>query len=1688
MKKLFSLLLSVILLITVVFCPAIEIPEVSAAPLNVQNNIVIENTFDDGWSPLTGSDTLLNVIAPSSEDVAGSNGNALQFNKPTTVATQGNDIRHYKIYNPEKVGDGYVAYKPSVATTYKLTFRYRTRSINTYNIQINVRGVANDTVGDVLCRAVTVKPNLGLNKYTSSETPELDYKWDTAVAYFTTPEAALQALAVSVEYSRSDIVNTGSFNVAIDDLKLETAPSNFVLANTFEEDDVYSFGIDDTNTKGTINSGEDSSITISGSNNVNKTPYSDLTVQFKSANALTARTNSTLGFRALRSKTKTDKVHYEIYDYSKGIIDNKLQSFVPEVGENYKITFDYKVKLGSQNIYLTVRPVTVVDGDRTLGNAIATAVYIPTDDTNHSTPTWKTASVNVPVTQAVDGLALTIETDGSGATTYTYIDNIIVHKYDSDVIVNDYEETLLGKKTDGTVKATTKITGTNVHHLDTKSAAAPNTSRFLQFNSIKGQTDIGNGNITYVEIYNPYDTNFAGFKPTAGTYYKLSFDFYIKASTGSATIDFNLRGKSGTALGDIIVNAASIPAKTSEYKDYKWGYATVVFNTEDTLDYETLALTVESSTSSFTYYPGVDNIKLEKIEDINAETSVTVYHDSEIYGKAKEIKTWSNLTELSEITFADTEYAKFEGLYFDKDYTMPAKGVVFGETVLYAKWKDVSTFVNTYDDNGGLTKTQLNGNGILNCNIIADVAPNETRVVKLNGVYGQNAIASGNITHIEIYNPDDENFAAEEKLTSYSPFANAVYKITFDYFAHSFKDADISFDIRGKKDGAFSDILGTAVVIESGDPAYSSAEWNQAEVYIYTEGVEYDALALCLESSGKYKAGDYYPYVDNITVQYVKEYRSGKITSIAPAEDNKNGLMVINDGKWLEVAENDDVKVSFKLTNPNQIQNSRVVANIVADDGTSSEVTLLEFSENKGERLYSTTFKAPIAGKVVISVYKNDNTTLYQSAVISDLTGSKYTPSILKGDANLDENVNVVDLFSIKKKVDNKTHTVNGDYLVASDFNKNGNLDDDDFVNVRDVLFDRFEPGTINMGINYEFANATSGSAEGTIKIASKDAIDSNVEIYWGNNGKPLDNYYYIGSTKVVAGQMTEFAMDSHLAIPNGATQIIVNDGLGTMAFDITKRYDAAFKPDKISLVKDYTTNKNESNIKIAYDGSLRLNAILNGCSETYDLICEFRNKLSDILGTNVELVVNSGLNSKQNYIVVSGSTDVTTGRDNNDYHGDFAISSADRKISINAGNDYALQFAFDYFLDTYCANGNTAIPNDINYVSSDELKTITLADVDINNYTIVYPKNATVLEVDAAKYLVANILKATGKKPMSIVNDATAEGAYEILIGNTNRTDTEYVTTADTKADNSYTITVEANKTIITGGTNSAVNAGVIDFVNRLSSGSLATGTYEGKYDGRFSLTNGFKLTWSDEFNGTALSTTWKQLDLTTYTTVAGGKVEWDNSNATVGSGALNATVSKIADTNNTTGISLDTDTNKLVKYGYFEARIKSFDELGFINAFWGSTIGEKANFIDGVSGTYYGEFDILEMYEDSNVVKPNLHNHGKDGAPSKNYLQGESPVVTIRPSITVENIGSQYHNFAMQWTDDYIYFYLDGVKYFSFDCTTSPEYDVFDMATRIRLTFSAGKYITPTADSDEAFVDWVRVWQKNEAGYLVK
>lgn len=778
MKKICSILLSTAIIITAIFCPTAGI-SASVATAGTASPDVIINTFEEeGFQP-NGTNGILADVPDLDKD-----GKSVRFGKITSLAnTTGKDISHFVIYVPEKFDGGYRAFKPKTSTTYKLTFDYRTRSSNNFDLVMNIRGVTGGVPGDALCRAVTVKKSLQLN------TNAL-YKVDTATVYFTTPDTPLDSLAITAESKSAS--DQDALNIAIDNVKLQKASSSFVVANTFEEDDV---------TVDTLNRGTDITIFPNNNNTVVERTYADENTTSSSG---TLRTNNTLSFRAVRTMSNSNKVHFEIYDYSKGLdANNKLQSFKPEVDSDYKITFDYKIMCSNTstvNIYYNIRPVTVSGGTRTLGEPIATAIDIPGGDPNHPRPAteWHTATVNVPVTSNVDALAITIETNSSGNfVSNSFIDNVVVEKNDTDVITNTYDETGLGtyNQANTSKPGSHKLVSNNLYYLGIKAAADPNTTRVVQF------------------------------------------------------------------------------------------------------------------------YP----------------------------------------------------------------------------------------------------------------------------------VTGQNEIEKGNITHIELYNPYDKDFTTASSAPSIKPLNNSVYKITFDFKIRASSYGNIFFNIRGKKDGVLGEILGNAAVIEKGDPAYSDYTWGTAEAYIYTG--DNDALAITVEADTDSDAL-LYPYLDDITVTPVKEYGSGVISEIAPAENNKNGLLAIKNGKLFEMAENDYAKVNFTVDTDTAIANSSIVARIIDDNGDVSDVTLFDFSAYSGKKIYNTTFKANKSGKVVISVYKNDSTVVNKNVTISDLTIDAHTPSDLKGDVNLDGEVDIVDLTALRKK-QSSNYVLSGEYLENADLNESGAIDDGDLTDCR---------------------------------------------------------------------------------------------------------------------------------------------------------------------------------------------------------------------------------------------------------------------------------------------------------------------------------------------------------------------------------------------------------------------------------------------------------------------------------------------------------------------------------------------------------------------------------------------------------------------------------------------------------------
>ncbi len=182
---------------------------------------------------------------------------------------------------------------------------------------------------------------------------------------------------------------------------------------------------------------------------------------------------------------------------------------------------------------------------------------------------------------------------------------------------------------------------------------------------------------------------------------------------------------------------------------------------------------------------------------------------------------------------------------------------------------EVLTITNTYEEtglgsisNGGTGTHKLNGKYIFHLGE-KSAAEREGRVLQFSAISGRTNIAKGNITHVEIYDPNDVNFA------SFKPEVGKTYQITFDFKTQVWGN-DISFNIRGVKDTGIGDILVNAITIAAKDPAYTGKYvWGTATTSVtITEDLK--ALAVSIEID-KDANGNAYPYLDNIVLTEVKD-------------------------------------------------------------------------------------------------------------------------------------------------------------------------------------------------------------------------------------------------------------------------------------------------------------------------------------------------------------------------------------------------------------------------------------------------------------------------------------------------------------------------------------------------------------------------------------------------------------------------------------------------------------------------------------------------------------------------------------------------------------------------------------------------------------------------------------------------
>ncbi len=498
-------------------------------------------------------------------------------------------------------------------------------------------------------------------------------------------------------------------------------------------------------------------------------------------------------------------------------------------------------------------------------------------------------------------------------------------------------------------------------------------------------------------------------------------------------------------------------------------------------------------------------------------------------------------------------------------------------------------------------------------------------------------------------------------------------------------------------------------------------------------------------------------------------------------------------------------------------------------------------------------------------------------------------------------------------------------------------------------------------------------------------------------------------------------------------------------------------------------------------------------------MIGDFRSKVSKTLGVDVEYGNDSFTSAPADYEILVYNTkydeskavlsEIEKTRTAN--AGDFIIKMVGNKLVIAANNEFSLQFALDFFIDNYCKDQDAKIHKELSYISSNfnPVKDVKLGGVSVADYTVVYSHCASFIETSAAKHLVQEIVRTTGHI-LEMVNDNATVKKHEILIGDTNRKNyrnlANYTQIAHNSVDDKYKIEITDKYVSVLGGQIYGVNAGAIKLANLIKEGKtdFKVGyNYSDKYDGDYTLTDGYKLAFADEFNGDKLSKTWvSKAQVEEEDNDYGGKTYLSRSNSYVKDGALIQVARKDGNDTYKAGLFSDGSNALRFQWGYIEIRVKFSKTPGVCASFWTQA---------SVTGGFL-ESDIYETFGNPFNIKHNLHTW--ETGKHQNLLGGTGSILnTAAGTSKALEYGYEYHTVGWEWTDDRSNFYVDGVLTETFDSSSS-NYDVFDKPAWIILSthLGGGGYNGDNAlpaDFTSSFTsyDWMHIYQKDIDGTVL-
>jgi beta-glucanase (GH16 family) len=252
--------------------------------------------------------------------------------------------------------------------------------------------------------------------------------------------------------------------------------------------------------------------------------------------------------------------------------------------------------------------------------------------------------------------------------------------------------------------------------------------------------------------------------------------------------------------------------------------------------------------------------------------------------------------------------------------------------------------------------------------------------------------------------------------------------------------------------------------------------------------------------------------------------------------------------------------------------------------------------------------------------------------------------------------------------------------------------------------------------------------------------------------------------------------------------------------------------------------------------------------------------------------------------------------------------------------------------------------------------------------------------------------------------------------------------------------------------------------------------------FSGFNSAAAGWKLVWSDEFNGDSIDTNHWMFETGNHYGWGNNELEFytaNPDNAYVSNGVLHI----VALQKKTNGIASYTSARMKSEglfshqYGRFEFRAKFPQGKGFWPAIW---LMPSASPYGGWPSC--GEIDVVENKGDyPAVVQGTIHYAGPDGG----HLQS-TDLYTFTPG----NGAGQFHDYLLEWTTNSISWYVDSQLYetqTNWSTARAPYPAPFNQPFYIIMNLAIGGSFVGYPDSNTAFpgemqVDYIRVFDKTD------